>query len=283
MKKILLPTDFSSCANNALDFAVQSAKILKAELTVIHVFDMAGYVYPETVGADLEYRQSLLNEVETKLQTLKDEVERREGVTVFTSVYEGAITAGILQFAVDQRIDFIVMGTSGASGIKEKLIGSETAKVIGKSKVPVLAIPFEYKWKKPEEILLATNKFEDETVIMDFLFEMAYLFSANINAIVFTNKDDKAVIVVEHTKNAFEYERMLKEQYRVEKFSVKELIGKDFENTIEEYIKQNNVDILAMVTYKKSFMDRLLHSSTAKKMSYHTKIPLLVFPGKDES
>jgi nucleotide-binding universal stress UspA family protein len=282
MKKILVPTDFSSCATNALDFAAQSAKIIKAELTLLHVFDMADYVYPETVGADLDYRQSMLNEVTDQLLELKNEIGRKDGITISTSVYEGTVTEGILQTIDDLGIDFVVMGTSGASGLKEKLIGSETAAIIGKAKTPILAIPDEYKWKKPEEIVLATNHFEDDPVILDFLFELAYLFSANISAIVFTDKDDKAIVVIEHTKNAFDYEKMLKEQYRVEKFFVKELIGNEFENTIEQYIVQNKVDLLAVVTYKKTFIDRLLHPSIAKKMSYHTKIPLLVFPAANK-
>lgn len=281
MKRILVPTDFSPCAANALDFALQSAKILKAELTLLHVFDVTGYIYPDTVGADLEYRQSMLDEVNDRLSALKNSVEK-EGMTIATSVYEGNITEGVFQTIDDLGIDFIIMGTLGASGLKEKLIGSETATIIGKSKIPVLAIPGEYKWKKPEEILLATNYFEDEPTILDFLFELAYLFSANMNAVVFTSNEDKAVVIVEHTQNAFDYERMLRERYKVEKFTVKELLGEEFEETLEEYIDQNKIDILAMVTHKRTFLNRLFHPSMTKRMSYHTKIPLLVLPDNEE-
>lgn len=283
MKKILVPTDFSPCAANALDFAVQSAKILKAELTLLHAFDVTGYIYPDTVGADVEYRQSMLDEVNDKLLALKNKIEKEAAMTIFTSVYEGNVTEGIRQTIEDLGSDFIVMGTSGASGMKEKLIGSETATVIGKSKVPVLVIPADYKWKKPEEILLATNYFEDEPSTLDFLFEMAYLFNANLNAIVFTSNEDKAIVIVEHTKNAFDYEKTLRERYKVEKFSVKELLGEEFENTLEEYIDQNKIDMLAMATHKKTFLDRLFHPSMTKRMSFHTKIPLLVLPADLEN
>lgn len=282
MKRILVSTDFSPCATNALDFALQSAKILKAELTLLHVFDVTGYIYPDTVGADIEYRQSMLDEVNDRLSVLKNKVKMEEDFTVFTTVYEGNVTEGILQTIDDLDSDFIVMGTLGASGLKEKLIGSETATIIGKSKVPVLAIPGEYQWKKPEEILLATNYFEDEPIILDFLFELAYLFSANMNAVVFTSNEDKAVVIVEHTQNAFDYERMFRERYKVEKFTVKELLGEEFEETLEEYIDQNKIDILAMVTHKRTFLNRLFHPSMTKRMSYHTKIPLLVLPGNGE-
>lgn len=282
MKRILVSTDFSSCAANALDFAVQSAIILKAEVTLLHVFDVTGYIYPDTVGADIDYRQSMLDEVNDKLSVLKNKIKMEDDFTVSTTVYEGNVTEGILRTIEDLGSDFIVMGTLGASGLKEKLIGSETATIIGKSKVPVLAIPGEYRWKKPEEILLATNYFEEDPVILDFLFEFAYQFGANVNAIVFTSNEDKAIVVVEHTKRAFDYERMLREQYRVESFSVKELLGDEFEDTLAEYVDQNKIDLLAMVTHKRSFLNRLLHPSITKRISYHTKIPLLVFPGSAE-
>ncbi len=282
MKRILVPTDFSPCAVSALDFAIQAAKILMADITVLHVFDVTGYIYPDTVGADIQYRQSMLDEVYDKLSELKIKVERDE-VSISTSVYEGNVTDGILQTIDDLDCDLVIMGTLGATGLKEKLIGSETATIIGKSKVPIMAIPGEYKWKKPEEILLAINHFEDEPPVLDFLFELAYLFNANVNAIVFTSNEDKAVIIVEHTKNAFNYEKMLKERYKVEKFSVKELLGDDFEDTLYEYITQNKFDLLTMVTHKKTFLDRLFHPSMAKRMSYHTKIPLLALPGDLEN
>lgn len=278
MKRILVPTDFSPCAANALDFAVQTARILKAEITLLHVFDVTGYIYPDTVEADIDYRQAMLDEANDKLSVLKNKVKMEEDFTVSTSVYEGNVTEGILQTIEDLDSDFIVMGTLGASGLKEMLIGSQTATIIGKSKVPVMAIPGEYKWKKPDEILLATNYFEEDPVILDFLFEFAYQFSANINAIVFTSNEDKAIVIVEHTKRAFDYERMLREQYRVERFSVKELLGDEFEDTLEEYVDQNGIDLLAMVTHKRSFLNRFFHPSVTKKMSYHTTIPLLVFP-----
>jgi nucleotide-binding universal stress UspA family protein len=281
MKKILVPTDFSSCADNALDFAVQSAKILTTELVLLHVFDITGYIYPGSVGTDFEYEESLLDEAIDKLAELKNKIEKEEEITVSTLVYKGNVTVGILKTVDDLGSDFIIMGTVGASGLKEKLIGSETAAIIGKTRVPILVIPEQYKWKKPKEILLTINHFEEEPAFLDYIFEIAYLFSANINAIVFTNSDDEEVIIVDHSNDAFQYEKKIKERYKVEAFSLRELSGSGFENTLEEYIEQHNIDLLAMVTYKRSFFYRLFHPSISKRMSYHTKIPLLIFPRKE--
>src|SRR6187431_262866 len=67
MKSILVPTDFSTCANNAVDFAIQSSKILPVEVTIVHAFDLIGNTYTDYMGVNKEFNQSLLHEVRNKL------------------------------------------------------------------------------------------------------------------------------------------------------------------------------------------------------------------------
>ena len=283
MKKILVPTDFSTCANNAVDFAVQSAKILPMEVTLLHAFELKGNIDTDYIGVNKEFNQSLMDEVHNKLALLKSSIEETEGVVVTTYIFKGTVNEAILQAAKDKRIDLIVMGTLGASGIKEKLWGSKTAAVIGNSKVPVMVIPYEYKWKKPKKVLMVTNHFEKEPAILDFLFKLADLYMAQVHVVVFTDDDDdKAVTFLEHTRKTPQYEKMLKEQYKVDTLTVTNLFGKEFEETLEDYIRQNEIDILVMVTYQRKLLDRIFHPSMTKRMSYHTKIPLLAIPAKQD-
>ena len=184
------------------------------------------------------------------------------------------------------NIDLVVMGTLGAGPIKEKLWGSKTAAVIGKTKVPLMVIPFFYEWKKPKMLLLATNHFEKEPAILDFVFELADLYMTQVHVAVMTDEDDdKADTFLEHTRKTPQYEKMLKEQYKEETLTATHLYGKEFEETLQQHIEENEIDILAMITYQKekSFWDRTFHPSMTERMSYHTKIPLLVIPGKQES
>ncbi|MEP7111287.1 MAG: universal stress protein [Ferruginibacter sp.] len=279
MKKLLVPTDFSSCANNAVDFAVKSAKIHPVEITLLHAFELLGDTYTDYMGVNKEYNQSQLNEVHKKLELLAGSINESEGVITDPYVYTGTIKESILHVTNEKNIDLIVMGTSGASGIREKLWGSKTADIIGKSHVPVMAIPFEYKWKKPAKILLATNHFENEPVILDLLFELAALYMAQVHVVVFTDEDDdSAVTFLEYKRKTPEYEKRLKDKYKMDTLVVTNLLGKTFEETLEDYITQNEIDILAMVTYKRSFPDRIFHPSMTKRMAYHTKISLLAIP-----
>ncbi len=279
MKRILVPTDFSACASNAVDFAVQSAKILPVDVMLVHSFEVAGNTYTDYLGVNREFNQTLLNEVNHEFARVKSVIKETENVSVESYVSTTSLNESILGLANEKRIDFIVMGTSGASGLKEKLWGSKTADVIGKSHVPVMAIPVDYKWKRPARILLLTNHFEKEPALLDFLFELAALYHAEVDVAVYTDEEsDIAVTFLEHARKIPEYQNQLREQYKNDSIVVAHLYGKDFESTLQDHIVQNEIDMLAMVTYQRKFPDNLFHQSITKKMAYHTKIPLLAIP-----
>ncbi len=283
MKKILVPTDFSACANNAVDFAVQTAKYLPVEVTLFHSFELKGNVYTDYMGVNKEFNQALLDEVHRNLADMKRVIEETDGVIVNTFVAVTPLVEAVKIAIEEKDIDLVVMGTLGATGLKEKLWGSTTAALIGKTQVPVLVIPYDFEWKKPKKVLLASNHFERDPAILNSLFEMIDLYMAQLSIAVFTDEDDdKAVTFMDHTHNIRQYEKMLKMQYKEETLSASHLYGTDFEETLQWHIKENNIDILVMITYlkDKGFWDRLFHPSMTKRMSYHTTIPLLVIPAK---
>jgi nucleotide-binding universal stress UspA family protein len=175
------------------------------------------------------------------------------------------------------------MGTLGASGIKEKLWGSRTAAVIGKATVPVMAIPINYTWKKPQKILFATNQFEKDPAILDYIFELADLYMASIQVAVFTDEDeDKAGTFLDHTNRIDEYGKFLRKAYNEETLTSAHLYGKNFDEVLQDFIKENNIDILIMVTYPHGFWNRLFNPSKTKRMSYHTTIPLLAIQAVED-
>ena len=279
MKQILVPTDFSKCAGNAVNFAVQSAKILPLEITLLHSFEIYSSVYNDYMGVNREFNTTLLNEAKENLTQFKKEIKEKEGVEIDTITSTESLQEAISAALKEKKFELIVMGTLGASGFQEKLWGSRTAATIGKSGVPVLAIPNDYEWKKPRKILFSTNQFEKDPAILDFVFELAGLYMANVQVAVFTDEDDdKAGTFVENKRKISEYETFLKETYNEDTLTSAHLFGEDFGETLQEFIKENNIDMLVMVTYPLNFWNRILNPSKTKRMSYHTKIPLLAIP-----
>ncbi|SFF06421.1 Nucleotide-binding universal stress protein, UspA family [Chitinophaga sp. CF118] len=281
MIQILVLTDFSTCANNAVNFAVQSAKILPAELTIMHAFEMKSNMYIDYMGVNKEFTQSLVHEEQTKLDQLKQSIEGTEGIVVNTQIIKASLNEAVLQVTDERGINLVVVGTLGVSGIKQKLWGSRTADLLGKSKVPVMVIPYDYEWKKPETFLFATNHLEKEPAILNTLFELADLYMSQVQVALFTDdNEDIAITFLEYNRGIPEYEKMLKEQYNEDTLTTAHLYGTEFGETLEKHIKETEVDVLAMVIHHRSFLERIFHPSHTKRMSYHTEIPLLAIPAK---
>jgi nucleotide-binding universal stress UspA family protein len=279
MKQILVPTDFSECAGNATNFAIQSAKILPAEVTLLHSFELNDNMYTDYIGVNREFNQTMLHGAKEKLTQLKKSIEKTDEVIIDTFISTDPLQEAIKKSLSEKKVDLIVMGTLGGSGVKEKLLGSRTSSIIGKAGIPVMAIPNDYEWEKPQKILFATNQFEQDPAILDFIFELAGLYMSGIQVAVFTDEDDdKAGTFLDHKKKIAEYEDFLKEKYNEETLTSAHLYGENFEETLQNFIKENNIDMLVMVTYPHKFWNRIFNPSKTKRMSYHTKIPLLAIP-----
>lgn len=279
MKQLLVPTDFSKAADNAINFAVQSAKLLPAEITLVHSFETGDSAYSDYVGVNKEFNRSMISDANEKLDVLKKGIENTHGIVVNTMVSTDSLLDTVTKFGKDHKVDLVVMGTLGASGLKEKLWGSRTSALIGKTTVPIMVIPNEYTWRKPEKMLLATNQFENKPAVLNYIFEMAGLYMATMQVAVFTDEDnDKSQVFFDNQKKLAEYKTFLKTTYKEDTLSSVHLSGEKFDETLQRFIKENDIDILVMVTYQGSFWSRLFNPSKTKRMSYHTTIPLLAIP-----
>ncbi|MBW7870873.1 MAG: universal stress protein [Flavobacteriia bacterium] len=278
MKHILVPTDFSKTSEIAIDFAIHAAELLKAKITLLNSFEVAEGSYTDLMGVNREFTNDLINEAKIKLNDLRIGFMKKSEVDIQTAISVKPLADAINEVSEEGKVDLVIMGTLGATGLKTKLWGSHTSDVIGKTKIPVMAIPSDYKWKKPQNILLATRQFERNDEILDYLFEMTFLFSASVKTAVFTGNDQTAEVYVKHQQELQNYAEFLKNEYRDDTLSSVHLIGDSFEETLEDYISKNQVDLLTMITYQEGFWKSLFNPSLTKQMSFHTRIPLLVIP-----
>jgi len=279
MIKILIPVDFSECSIKAVNFAAQLSQYIPTQLDLLNVQEGTGSLYSDYVGLNKEFNQSLIADARKKLEKLQVRLGLADHVVAMTHLVTGEVQETIIAEAAKLGSNLIIMGTSGASGIKELLIGSQTASVIGHSKVPVLAIPEEYEWKKPVKILLATNNFEKEPNVLDTVFQLANQLQAKVETAVFSDEDhDDAATLLQTSYGINAYEKFLKEEYRQSALVATHLTGKSFEETLSDHIANNGVDILVMITYQRNLLKRIFNPSHTRRMSYHTKIPLLAIP-----
>ncbi len=143
-KKILVPTDFSPHSSEAVRTAVDVAQKYGASITLLHVYEPVAYTLPE--GYVLVTPQQLVDlnsELERRLGQAKADAEAAGARAVTTQLMQGPPPYEIVDFAQQNAVDLIVMGTHGRTGIKHTLLGSIAERVLRKASCPVLTVKAE--------------------------------------------------------------------------------------------------------------------------------------------
>jgi nucleotide-binding universal stress UspA family protein len=141
LKKVLVPTDFSDSARQALRYGMSFAKEYGAELTVLHVVEnlTVGYASDLFPVPMAEVFQEISGYAKTELAKLGTEARAR-GLTVQEQVVQGKPSAEIIRFASEHEIDVIVLGTHGKGMLDQALFGSTTERVVRRAPCPVLTV-----------------------------------------------------------------------------------------------------------------------------------------------
>jgi hypothetical protein len=210
--------------------------------------------------------------VETNFKNLALEVPELKKVVYEYSMAVGSPSDVVYAALEDHNILMIVMGTHGARGLDEILLGSNTYSVIKSSHVPVLVIPEKAEVHNFNKIALTSDyKNIDNLKIFDSFIQFADTFGAEIDIIHFKDTDKlshEEMAMAENLENHF---KKVHHSHHVSE------VSDNFEEAIEEYIKEHKIDLLTMVPRKHNIFDKLFgESSWTRKMVFHTKMPLLV-------
>jgi nucleotide-binding universal stress UspA family protein len=274
MKNILFPTDFSEAAERAFIYALHIADKFNAAITTLHVFqkpDIRGSHIPFTfqdIIKDFDllefenYKDSIPSLVKTAEEYGFAHLEMRHALE------EGRVVDTILEVAGRDKADLIVMGTTGARGLKELLIGSVTGEIIENADCPVLGVPeAAYFSGRIDRIAFTTSFQEEEKKALETVRRFARPFGAHVHCI---NVD------LAHTESIVGRMEKLKKEYAGQNdLSFTVLDGIDIREEVTKFLDAYQVDILAMVTHKRTFLQELFHFSLTKAMSYHSKVPVL--------
>ena len=281
MKNILLPTDFSNNAWNAICYALEFFKTEKCEFQILHTYTptfyrmdylMGGPTFSAIPDKGVDIAQAGLDKtlVDIKLK-FNNPKHTFKTLSAFNT-----LTNEILELSETKDFDLIVMGTQGATGAKEIFLGTNTVHVIRKSKIPILVVPVGYEFKEINSIIFPTD------------YEQLY-----------QDKDLKLLINLLNTHNAKLTILHVKEEYDLvdeQKVNKKALMdyfininpdfveerGKLMPEAIRTYIEEHQSGLLVMMSRKHSFLERLTVKSNVDFIGYHTTIPFLVIPETSE-
>ncbi len=276
MKKILLPTDFSDNAWNAIVYSLDFLKDEKCQFHILHTYTptfyradymMGGPTYSALPDIGVEVAQAGLDKTLVDIEVkFKNPNHRFKTQSAFNTL------ANEIMELSERDFDLIVMGTQGATGAKEIFLGTHTVQVLRKSRIPVLVIPQAYAFKEIKSILFPSDYAmpftKDELQILIYITQMhkARLKVVNVN-------DDNGL-----TESQKANKKSLETIFKVLQPTFEQVHGQLMPNAIHEYIEQNDTSLLAMMNRKHSFFDRLLVKPNIDSIGYHTKIPFLALP-----
>jgi nucleotide-binding universal stress UspA family protein len=269
MKDILLPTDFSANASNALQYILPIAQKAGAEITLFNVTHMP----PGNTTMRRDIRDILKKDSEQALVQLKNSIgPAYKDVEIHTISRYGDLILQIKTIArAAANMDLIVMGTQGASGMKEIFFGSNTANVIDQVRVcPVLAVPGKAVYSGIKKIVFATNYSANNVPAIKELLSFAGLFNASIH-MLHIRKTETLNPVAEQFKNRIETE------IPDSAITFHEIQHEDILEGLDQFIAAENIDMMAMVARKKGFFETYTSRSLVKTAACHTTIPLLTF------
>jgi nucleotide-binding universal stress UspA family protein len=272
MQTILVPTDFSDNAKNALSYAAQLAKKLNAQLILLHA-----YMLPTPVS-EVPYvminAEEMQRENERIANEAVDKIIDQHGIKASSIVRLGFPSDEIDAVLEDQPVDLVVMGMKG-KGALEKMMGSTTTSTIKKIKKPILVVPEHANYTDIKQVTYATDfSYNVGFHIYNPLLELLKTFDAKLH-IVHVQKKAEAQTANETTGIS-----QLDPAFKAVPHEFHIVTDSGVKHGIESYLQENRADLLVMVTHEHSFLERIFGKSHTKAMVYDTHVPLLVLRDK---
>ncbi|MRI00592.1 hypothetical protein GH721_08640 [Kriegella sp. EG-1] len=266
MKNILLPTDFSENASNAIEYAVRLFKNETCTFYILHAYIFA----PSSAYTKISAEEDL-NKIVTTLREKNDKNEHCFETIMVTETLLSTFSKTI----IDYEIDCVVMGTKGTSAVREIFLGSNTMDIIRYvHSCPIIAIPPKFANKKLREILLATDfKHTFNNFELIPLKRITQLSNATLNIVHIKTKE---TLTNNQNSNKVLLRKALK-NIRHQFFEV-EPQG-SITTTLNKLEKENsNIGMVALLKTTHGFFENLTREAVLKKMIYKTEVPLLVLP-----
>jgi len=272
MKNILVPVDFSEPSKVAARYAVKLAGVLHAKIHLLLVQDSV----PETLAFKntQQWSEVIIKNGLDLGKALIEEIKSQAPAHVeilFACKSGWPIFSVIEHYTTDHHIDLIVMGSKGASGIKKVILGSNAAAVINHSSVPVIVVPGNTVYHGIKSMVYATDMKHMDLQI-DQVNDFAKAFSADLHII---HVQPEGTTEVEAEVEVIEFNNITTLTQTVPYFYTSKSVA--VAKAIEGYVRNQNGDLLVLLTQKLDFFEKLLGSSVTRILASQNQIPILTF------
>lgn len=274
-KKILIPTDFSKNAWNALCYATDLYKNIPCEFYILNVYNASGYalesmMIPEPGERFYEEAKEKSEKGLAKiLQQLAIKTHSDNHNFFAVSQYNTVLDA--IKDVVDKKdIEMVIMGTKGTTNAGDIVYGSNTVLVMEKVRgCPVMAIPEETTFHKPKEIVFPTDfKTNFKRRELQYLLEIAEISDAEIRILYISDGDPLSKEQENNKKLLQEYFEDIPHVYQT-------LHNVDVQSALSCYVESRDSDMITFINRKHSFFGSIFSKPMVKNLGQHSKVPVL--------
>lgn len=266
METILIPTDFSPAATNALKYGIELAKYFDSKIVLVNAYPIPPVTYD--VGIPLDMVKGMQDSSEGALNELKSKYPDFD-IECFSAM--GFAYDVIEQASKKYNPDLIVMGIVGEAGqLKKHVIGSTAVSVAKKLNVPTFIIPENVKYSHIRKIAFACDYDKTEESAMIYVVKyFGNVFDAEVNII---NVEPYHEVVTVDKWFTAEY---LNEKLKTVKHNLHFLCNEDVTDGIEEYLKSNQTDVLMINPKKHDLFHTLFKENVTKELVFKVNLPIL--------
>lgn len=279
MASIIVPTDFSDNAYNALYYATRLFPDEPCKITLIHSFE--SQFSTSTSRIDIGRNEKIYDDFKSRADVQLEDVKHKiildsEDIDLTVVLHSSAtpLFKMVNQLIIKADTDFVVMGTKGASGLKEVFLGSQAVTLIKKIKpIPLFLIPKNTDFLKPTNIVYATDlKIDYAQYPLEIIKEVIRAHKAQLHIAHIYNQVSPGN-TVENNYRKLKH-KLVDTEYSMHWISSEE----PMENALESFATKHGINLLVLMYHKYGFLKRVLKKSFVEKVGFHTQVPLLILP-----
>ena len=271
---ILLPTDYSENAWSAALYALKLYANVPCTFYFLHAWTFINsgsrtYISPSYIDNLKDVSKSQLAVIKERAKTESTNIEHE-----FNTIFSVDSLNDSIKIAIKKHsIDLVVMGTKGATGAKQFLLGSNAVTVINKVRLcPVLLVPDNFEFTTPDHIAFPTDFNRAFGKELEFIKKITALHNSKILVLHIKFTDS----LTDTQQNNFEILKTHLEDYQ-HSFNWIQEKGKKSQ-AIASFIEEQNINILTMINYKHDFFEDFVKEPVIKKMGYQATVPFLAVP-----
>jgi len=279
MRSIIVPVNFSACADNAARYAADLALALHSELLLVHVLEVPVTTADMVMTQDLY--EEMIDSADIALKALQARLVRRTigRIQINTRIEVGRVASKVRQLCQEGKPYAVVVGASGPS-LEKFIAGSPVTSLLGNIPYPVLVVPEKTSFRPFRHIVLACDPLDIGTGMpqsLSLLKNLRHYFGTRFDIITIDPKKpaegEQAILETEESERYLFQSDAWKEQIRDLYPQIHVIRGAGVEEGLLQYLKNHEADMVMVFPKKHRLLE--FHVSQAKKLAMHSPIPVM--------